>query len=100
MGNEIEGELLERNRTAIAEPAMNRDRASGNHHNGGEVESVKCNPGNQTAPLHEIQGKSEDVGSITKFALKLEMNPTENQRESNQRRNDTAPHDQKVHSPT
>src|SRR5262249_28737970 len=55
--------------------------------------------GDGAAALHEIQRKSEHIDAIPKLAFQPEMNPAKDQRESNQRRNDAAPHDQKMHRP-
>src|SRR6185369_156577 len=98
--DEVERELLQRNCAAIAQAAMNLNRASGNHHDRGEVERVKGDPGNHAAPVHRIDGKSKNVSAVTEIAFQPEMHPAKHQREGNHRGNYAAPHDEKVHGPT
>ena len=61
---------------------------------------MKGNPCDDAPALHHVQRKSEDIGAIAKVAFQLKVHPTKHQRKSNQGREHTAPHDQKVHRPS
>src|SRR2546423_11804953 len=81
------------------EAAVNGYGASSNHHDGREVERVKRNPGEDSAPVHDHQRKTEDVRTIAALALQLKMHPAEDEWKGNQCRDDAAPHDERVHQP-
>src|SRR5262245_20943416 len=100
MGNEIENVLLQRDGAPIMQPAMNRHCATDKHHDGCEIKSVKCYPGNHGARVHSVRGKTKDVGAIALFALQFKMDPSEHEWKRDERRDDAAPHDQLVHQPS
>src|SRR4051812_2338365 len=99
MRNEIEYVLLKRNCSAITQAATNGYGAARDDHQCSEVERVKCNPCQSCAPVHDIHGKAEDIGAIAALPFKLEVNPAEDERESNQRGDNAAPHDERMHQP-
>src|SRR6185503_19999538 len=99
MRRKIEQKRLAGDGTAVFEPAMNGDRASGNDHDGSEVERVKRHPCHQIAALHQLDRKSENVGAITHIAFQFEMDPSKHERKGYKRRQNAAPHDQKMHQP-
>ena len=58
---------------------MNCNRTTGDDHQCGEVERVKCYPGDHAAALHNIQRKPEDIGAVSKFAFQLEVHPAKHE---------------------
>src|SRR5205809_5251837 len=99
MRNEIQYVLLKRDCSAITQAAANSYGAASDDHQRREVQCVKCHPGKQRAPVHRIQREAEDVSAIAALSFKLEVNPTEDEREGNQSGDDAAPHDERVHQP-
>src|SRR5436305_12522656 len=99
MRNEIQYVLLKRDGSAITQAAANGYGAARDDHQCSEVERVKSNPGEERAPVHHVQGKAEDIGTIAALSFKLKVHPAEDEREGNQCRDDAAPHDERVHQP-
>src|SRR5436190_14608926 len=99
MGSKVEKVLLQSNRASIMQTTVNSYRAPGDHHDRGEIERVKGDPGDRLPSIHHIQRKSKDVSTIATLALQFEVNPAKHQRESNHRRDDATPHDQLMHQP-
>src|SRR5947209_2647636 len=99
MRNEIKNVLLKRDSSAITQASANGYGATSDDHDGSEVERMKRNPSENRAPVHHVQGKAEDVGTIAALSFQLEMHPAEDEREGNQRGEDAAPHNQRVHQP-
>src|SRR5437667_1713212 len=97
MWNEVEDILLQSNSSAIMQTAVNRDGATCDYHDRGEIERVKSNPGNGFPSIHNIQRKSKDVSSITAFTFQLKMYPAKHQGKGNQRGDYATPHDQLMH---
>src|ERR1044071_3076455 len=100
MRDEVERELLQRNRAAIAQASMNRDRAADDDHHGREIERVKCHPRNQAPAVHHVQRKTKDVSSISEITFQFEVHPTKDEWKGNESRQNAAPHDQEMHGPT
>src|SRR6185503_10976633 len=48
---------------------------------------------------HQLDRKSENVGAITHIAFQFEMDPPKHKRKGYKRRQNAAPHDQKMHQP-
>ena len=63
--------------------AVNRDRATGKHHDRGEIKRVESNPGDGGAPVHDIECKPKEVSAVTAVTLQFKMNPAKDERESN-----------------
>src|SRR5437016_8559692 len=100
MRYEIEEKLLQGNRAAIMQAAMNCDRTTAEHHDRGEIKRVKSNPGHRVAPIHYVERKTENISAVASPAFQLKVNPAKHQRKSNQRRDNAAPHNQLMHQPT
>src|SRR5437773_9313584 len=100
MRYEIEEKLLQSNCAAIMQAAMNCDRTTGEHHDRGEIERVKGNPGHRMPAVHNVERKTKDISAVASLAFQLKVHPAKHQRKSNQRGDNAAPHDELVHQPT
>src|SRR5215217_387131 len=82
--HEVEREILQGYCAAIAQTPVNRNRTTGDYHHRGEVERVKCDPGNNASALHDIKRKAKDVSAVAKITFELEVYPTKYEWEGNE----------------
>ena len=86
----------------VAHPAPERKEDSCQHHDGRDVQAMKDEPGKDGSNLEGGNGKAEHVGDVGHLIIgsRSELNPSEDQRESERNCQQASPEDQLVHPPS